>query len=208
MKRIFEELTAKFMPFDFELDVLVLHQREQRFLRHDAAHVRLAADLRADLVDFVDEDDAVLDGAKQIGHRRVRAEARARVREKPPEHCPPISLMLLGQHIRIDANDVRGVAQLRPAGEKLLDRAHERGLARTGVADQQHVRRGMADQMLDDGDGELADGLILPDDSLAQRLEDLARTEGKGVHGRGIVANRQAAVHSDINPQMTQMDAD
>src|SRR2546423_1637648 len=58
---------------DVELDVLVLHQREQRFLRHDAAHVRVAADLRADLVDFVDEDDAVLDGAKENLDGRVGA---------------------------------------------------------------------------------------------------------------------------------------
>jgi hypothetical protein len=45
----------------------------------------------------------------------------------------------------------------------------------------------MPDEVLDEGDGNLAQGLVLADDDLAQFVEDLARAEGEDVtHGVGL----------------------
>src|SRR6185436_4056985 len=167
-----------------ELHVLVLHQRQQRFLRDDAAHVRRAADARADLVDFVDEHDAALDAADDFVRRRGRTEHLLRVRVQPPQYGFPVTLPLLGEHVGVEADDVRVLPQRRVSREELLDRAHERRLSRAGVADEQDVRRRMPDEMLHQRDGDLADRIVLADDGFAKFLKDVFGTDREGVHWR------------------------
>src|SRR5438445_280423 len=74
------------------------------------------------------------------------------------------------------------------------DRLHRRRLSRSGVSDQQNVRSGMADEVLDDGDGDLAQHVVLSDDGLAQLLEDVAGTEGEGRHAARIIGRRSWVV--------------
>jgi hypothetical protein len=95
-----------------------------------------------------------------------------------------VALPLLGQDVRVDADDVRVVGEAGAGDEEALHGAHERGLARAAVADEEHVRRGMPDQVLDHGDRDLPDRVILADDVLAQLLEDVPGAEGEGHAGR------------------------
>ena len=164
------------LAVELELDVLVFHQREQRFLRDDAAHVRLRADIRANLVHFVDEDDAV-------AHRsqRIADAARGRIRVETSENCFAVSAMFVGENVGVDADDIR-IAKVRTRGDELFDGAHQRRLARSRISDQQNVRRRLADEMFDDGDRDLAQHVVLSENGPAQFLEDVARTEGEGGH--------------------------
>ena len=124
---------------------------------------------------------------KDVVESATRAQPRFGIGEQPPQHRPPVPLPLLRQHVGVDTDDVGEAAQSRTAGQELLHRSHQCRLARSGVADQQDVRRRMSDQMLDHSDGDLADRIILADDGLAQVVGDLLGAEGKGFHQAAIV---------------------
>ena len=62
--------------------------------------------------------------------------------------------------------------------EELLDRPHQRRFSGPRIADQQDVRRRMTAEVFDQRDRHLAQRVVLPDDRLAQLLEDVFRPEG------------------------------
>ena len=152
---------------DFEFDVLVFHQGEQSLLRDDPAHVRLPAHFGANLVHLVDEDHPAANRVQQHFFRRVGTEDSLRIRVKAAQDRAAVTLAFFGQNVRVDADEVRVFEEIGTAAQKLLDGAHERRLAGAGVADQQNIRRGMADEMLDDGHGDLSDRVVLSDNAFA-----------------------------------------
>ena len=72
-------------------------------------------------------------------------------------------LGLLAEHVRVDAHHGRAEGEGGVRGEQLLDRPHERRLARARGADEEDVADPEAGQLLREGDRHLAHGLLLAD---------------------------------------------
>jgi hypothetical protein len=72
-------------------------------------------DVRADLVDLVDEDDPLLYRSENRLRLGRAPELPPRVAPQPREHGFSIPSMLLGEHVRIDSDDVAAPPRLAEA---------------------------------------------------------------------------------------------
>ena len=143
-----------------------------------------ATDHRTDLVDLVDEHDAVARLLDDPIDRRVDAELLTPALEQPADDpfTRMAALRFLGQDVGVHPDLGRTSREIGVRGEEALDRSHQGGLARTGRADQQHVARRQARELLGQGDRHLLDGTPLADHSPAQSVRQRDRSQGRVVH--------------------------
>ncbi len=158
-------------------DQLSFHQGEQTLLQDDADGVGFAGDDGRHLVDFVDADGRPF-------HRSLELLGVGFSPDQGP--CPllhrgeqPLGLELhalgVDQQVGIDDRHrpkrlVLGYLVIQP-----LDVVHDRGLAGTGVSDQEDVSGHLAGSVFVDRHRDEPESRVLTEHSLAQLVEDLRR---------------------------------
>jgi hypothetical protein len=105
-------------------------------------------------------------------------------------------LRFLAQHVGVDAHHGGADGEGGIGGQHLLDRAHQRRLARARGAHEQDVADAEAGQLLGQRDRDLAHGLGLAEDTLAQRGRDPGGRGDGGRRGRrGGRGRRRRGTH-------------
>jgi hypothetical protein len=154
----------------FNLYMLVLHQGKQAVLGDNPLYIRFAAHHGADLVHFVDTDNAVGDILPHGFQVRVLTQDVGGLTREPVHH--DIALLAaarqVGHQVGVDPDDGGKLFMAPGLREESLDGSHDGGLACARVANHEHVTGRVLDQVLVDGNGHILQGLVLPDYILVQ----------------------------------------